>query len=65
MEIYLHVHYTPWSGASTWRKLCHNNVISEGFTEAGMILMFWVLEPCKFAGRYQRFGATYYLHFQG
>jgi hypothetical protein len=29
------------------------------------ITLFWVLSPCRFIGRYQRFGETYCFHFQG
>jgi hypothetical protein len=30
-----------------------------------VMLLFWVLVSCRLIGRYQRFGETYYLHFQG
>jgi hypothetical protein len=29
------------------------------------MLFFWVVTPCGLAGRYQRFGQTYYLHLRG
>jgi hypothetical protein len=29
-----------------------------------MMLFFWVLVPYRLIGRYQRFGETYFLHFQ-
>jgi hypothetical protein len=28
------------------------------------MLFFWVVTPCRLAGRYQRFGGTYYFHLQ-
>jgi hypothetical protein len=30
-----------------------------------MMMIFWVLAPCRLVGRYQRFGDTYCLHLQG
>jgi hypothetical protein len=35
------------------------------FTAERIILLFWVLAPCRLVGRYQRFGETYCLHLQG
>jgi hypothetical protein len=29
------------------------------------VLYFWVVTPCRFIGRYQRFGETYCLHLLG
>jgi hypothetical protein len=29
-----------------------------------VVLIFWVATPCRFVGRYQRFGGTYCLHLQ-
>jgi hypothetical protein len=38
----------------------------EVFTVVRLIMMmFWVLAPCRLVGRCQRFGETYCLHLQG
>jgi hypothetical protein len=56
------------------RRLLHNN---QRVTTGGAIcnalyysinysvLVFWIVTPCGLVDRYQRFGETYYLHFQG
>jgi hypothetical protein len=36
-----------------------------GVHTLGMVLLvFWVVTPCGFVGRYKRFGGTYFLHLQ-
>jgi hypothetical protein len=41
------------------------NVKFEYFLTVKLVMLFWVVTPCKLISRYQRFGDAYYLHFQG
>jgi hypothetical protein len=40
----------------------NSNTILVPFRICLSMLVFWVVKPCKLAGRYQRFGETYCLH---
>jgi hypothetical protein len=43
----------------------YHRLRSEVVTAVRMMMMFWVLAPCRLVGRSQRFGETYCLHPQG
>jgi hypothetical protein len=54
------------SGFGEYKNGIHDSSASFLVREIGLILMlFWVVTPCRLVGRYHRFRETYCLHLQG
>jgi hypothetical protein len=61
-------HYTAWATAAHWNVMEFSyqfRARTETFHFCQIMLVFWVVTPCRLEGRYQHFGGMYCLHLQG